>query len=169
MPDRRVAVFDIPLTQQVPDVNGVQLLGWGTEVNQILRQSSPPGLMDALIARHGRHPLYDSEHQADDGTQTMSYRIPSIYDMEQMRHTRDLLVAAVHQRTAIILDLMRMERYSELIGNNLGLGAETAHVLEVAAPKHDIGKNGIPDAIKIKEWPLTKPEDETMITHPRIC
>ena len=114
-PDRRVAIFDIPLTQQVPDVNGIQLLGWGTEVNQILRQSSPPGLMDELIARHGRHPLYDSEHEADDGTQTMSYRIPSIYDMDQMRHTRDLLVAAVHQRTAIILDLMRMERWDLLM------------------------------------------------------
>ncbi|ROZ69429.1 alkaline phosphatase family protein [Ramlibacter sp. WS9] len=114
-PDRRVAIFDIPLTQQVPDVNGVQLLGWGTEVNQILRQSSPPGLLAELIARHGRHPLYDSEHEADDGTQTMSYRIPSIYDMDQMRLTRDRLVAAVHQRTAIILDLMRMERWDLLM------------------------------------------------------
>jgi two-component system response regulator RpfG len=64
--------------------------------------------------------------------------------------------------------LMRMARYSALIGTNLGLGAETAHVLEVAAPMHDIGKIGIPDAILLKEGPLTKPEDETMRTHPRI-
>jgi two-component system response regulator RpfG len=64
--------------------------------------------------------------------------------------------------------LTRMARYSALIGTNLGLGAETAHVLEVAAPMHDIGKIGIPDAILLKEGPLTKPEDETMRTHPRI-
>ncbi len=114
-PHRRVAVFDIPLTQQVADVNGVQLLGWGTEGNQILRQSSPPELMAQLIARHGRHPLYDSRHQADDGSQTMSYRIPSLYDMEQMRLTRDRLVEGVHRRTAIILDLMRMERWDLLM------------------------------------------------------
>jgi two-component system response regulator RpfG len=64
--------------------------------------------------------------------------------------------------------LTRMARYSALIGTNLGLGVETAHVLEVAAPMHDIGKIGIPDAILLKDGPLTKPEDETMRTHPRI-
>ena len=64
--------------------------------------------------------------------------------------------------------LMRMARYSALIGTNLGLGAETAHVLEVAAPMHDIGKSGIPDAILLKDGPLSRGEDETMRTHPRI-
>ena len=64
--------------------------------------------------------------------------------------------------------LMRMARYSALIGTNLGLGAETAHVLEVAAPMHDIGTIGIPDAILLKDGPLSRGEDETMRTHPRI-
>ena len=64
--------------------------------------------------------------------------------------------------------LMRMARYSALIGTNLGLGAETAHVLEVAAPMHDIGKIGIPDAILLKDGPLSRAEDEVMRTHPRI-
>src|SRR5665213_1584188 len=64
--------------------------------------------------------------------------------------------------------LMRMAKYSALIGQHLGLGAETVHVLEVAAPMHDIGKIGIPDAVLLKEGPLDKPEEETMKTHPRI-
>ena len=64
--------------------------------------------------------------------------------------------------------LTRMARYSALTGTNLGLGAETAHVLEVAAPMHDIGKIGIPDAILLKEGPLSRAEDEVMRTHPRI-
>ena len=64
--------------------------------------------------------------------------------------------------------LMRMAKYSALIGQHLGLGAETVHVLEVAAPMHDIGKIGIPDAILLKDGPLTKPEGEVMKTHPRI-
>src|SRR5213083_556048 len=64
--------------------------------------------------------------------------------------------------------LTRMARYSHLIGSNLGLAPETVHVLEVAAPMHDIGKIGIPDAILLKEGPLTKPEEETMRNHPRI-
>jgi two-component system response regulator RpfG len=64
--------------------------------------------------------------------------------------------------------LMRMAKYSALIGQHLGLGAETVHVLEVAAPMHDIGKIGIPDAVLLKEGPLSKPEEDTMKAHPRI-
>jgi two-component system response regulator RpfG len=52
--------------------------------------------------------------------------------------------------------LMRMAKYSALIGAHLGLGNETVHVLEVAAPMHDIGKIGIPDSVLLKEGPLTK-------------
>ena len=64
--------------------------------------------------------------------------------------------------------LMRMAKYSALIGAHLGLGAETVHVLEVAAPMHDIGKIGIPDSVLLKEGPLTRDEIEVMKTHPRI-
>ncbi len=64
--------------------------------------------------------------------------------------------------------LMRMAKYSALIGQHLGLGAETVHVLEVAAPMHDIGKIGIPDAVLLKEGPLTPDEKDVMRTHPRI-
>jgi two-component system response regulator RpfG len=64
--------------------------------------------------------------------------------------------------------LVRMAKYSALIGQHLGLGAETVHVLEVAAPMHDIGKIGIPDAVLTKEGPLTQVEQDVMRTHPRI-
>ncbi|MDQ2963541.1 MAG: response regulator [Pseudomonadota bacterium] len=64
--------------------------------------------------------------------------------------------------------LARMAKYSALIGTNLGLAAETAHVLEFAAPMHDIGKIGIPDAILLKGGPLTAEEDRVMKNHPRI-
>jgi len=63
--------------------------------------------------------------------------------------------------------LMRMAKYSALIGAHLGLGSETVHVLEVAAPMHDIGKIGIPDSVLLKEGPLTRSEIEIMKTHPR--
>ena len=64
--------------------------------------------------------------------------------------------------------LSRMAKYSALVGHNLGLGAEMAHVIEVAAPMHDIGKIGIPDSVLIKEGPLTPAEQEIMRAHPRI-
>ncbi|HEY7904687.1 MAG TPA: HD domain-containing phosphohydrolase [Casimicrobiaceae bacterium] len=64
--------------------------------------------------------------------------------------------------------LLRMAKYSALIGQHLGLGGETVHVLEVAAPMHDIGKIGIPDSVLMKEGPLTTVETDTMKAHPRI-
>jgi two-component system response regulator RpfG len=64
--------------------------------------------------------------------------------------------------------LIRMARYSGLVGHNLGLGAEMVHVIEVAAPMHDIRKIGIPDSVLIKEGPLTPAEQEVMRAHPRI-
>lgn len=64
--------------------------------------------------------------------------------------------------------LTRMARYSGLIGLHMGLGAETVHLLEVAAPMHDIGKIGVPDYVLLKEGPLTPLETEVMRTHPRI-
>src|SRR5512141_1824181 len=64
--------------------------------------------------------------------------------------------------------LLRLGRYSALIGHNLGLGGDTVHVLEVAAPMHDIGKIGIPDSILLKSGPLSPAELEVMRAHPRI-
>jgi len=64
--------------------------------------------------------------------------------------------------------LTRMARYSGLIAQHMGLGAETVHVLQVAAPMHDIGKIGIPDSVLLKDGPLTKEETTTMRDHPRI-
>src|SRR2546430_5655685 len=58
--------------------------------------------------------------------------------------------------------LARMARYSALIGINLGLAAETVHVMQFAAPMHAIGKIGIPDAILLKSGPLTTEEDSVM-------
>src|SRR5437899_11531640 len=64
--------------------------------------------------------------------------------------------------------LIGVAKYSALVAHNLGLGAEMAHVIEVAAPMHDIGKIGIPDSVLIKEGPLSPAEQDIMRTHPRI-
>src|SRR5207237_7657381 len=96
----------------------------------------------------------------------------------------DKSVAEIHQRDLETLSklakagefrdrttgnhLTRMAKYSALIGTNLGLAAETVHVMQFAAPMHDIGKIGIPDSILLKHGPLTPEEDVVMKNHPRI-
>lgn len=104
--DLRVALFDLPLVGVTPGLPGIQLFGWGTEANQIQRESLPPDAMRAIIRRHGRHPLYDTLTMGEDGTERLSYRIPSVYDPARLETVQRQLVAAIRERTAIIRDLV---------------------------------------------------------------
>jgi two-component system response regulator RpfG len=64
--------------------------------------------------------------------------------------------------------IVRMAKYSRLIGEGLGLEEERCDLIEVAAPMHDIGKIGIPDHILQKPGKLTLDELRIMKTHPLI-
>lgn len=57
---------------------------------------------------------------------------------------------------------------SALVSMTLGLPFEEVRVLRRAAPLHDVGKIGIPDAILMKPGPLTSAEFEVMKTHTTI-
>jgi len=55
-----------------------------------------------------------------------------------------------------------------LVARSLGLEEERVKILRRAAPLHDVGKIGIPDAILMKPGPLTRAEYEVMKTHTTI-
>ncbi len=61
--------------------------------------------------------------------------------------------------------VVRVGRYSGLLARQLGLSDEVCELIEHAAPLHDIGKIGIPDAILLKEGKLTPEEFEIMQRH----
>jgi putative two-component system response regulator len=61
--------------------------------------------------------------------------------------------------------VIRVGQYSGLLARQLGLNEETVELIEHAAPLHDIGKIGIPDAILLKEGKLTPEEFEIMQRH----
>jgi len=64
--------------------------------------------------------------------------------------------------------VLRMARYSRLIAEALSLPRSVCEDIELAAPMHDIGKIGIPDAILLKDGPLNEREFDVMKTHTRI-
>lgn len=64
--------------------------------------------------------------------------------------------------------IWRMAAYSSLLARAAGWDKERADLLELAAPMHDTGKIGIPDAILKKPGPLTAEEWCVMRTHSRI-
>jgi putative two-component system response regulator len=59
----------------------------------------------------------------------------------------------------------RVASISALLGREAGLNEEEVDLLRRAAPLHDLGKIGIPDAILRKPGPLTAEEWEIMKTH----
>jgi putative two-component system response regulator len=62
--------------------------------------------------------------------------------------------------------VLRVGRYTRLIGQAMGLSEEVLDTLEHAALLHDIGKIGIPDSILLKPGRLTEDEFALMQKHP---
>ena len=92
------------------------------------------------------------------------------YEVEESRsETMSRLLAASEFRdTETGMHIKRMTEYAVAIGRQLGLPGRSLSLLRQGAPMHDIGKIGIPDAILLKNGPLTKDEFEVMKTHTRI-
>lgn len=62
----------------------------------------------------------------------------------------------------------RVAEYSKILALNFGLRPAEAEVLRLAAPLHDVGKVGIPDAVLNKPGKLTPDEYDVMKAHARI-
>jgi putative two-component system response regulator len=59
----------------------------------------------------------------------------------------------------------RIGDYARVITEHLGWSAEAADLLSEAAPMHDVGKIGVPDAVLLKEGPLTSDERDVLKHH----
>jgi PAS domain S-box-containing protein len=62
----------------------------------------------------------------------------------------------------------RMARVASFLGSQLGLDDERVHLLQLAAPMHDVGKIATPSEILRKPGPLTPEEHEEMKHHTTI-
>lgn len=79
-----------------------------------------------------------------------------------------LSMAAEYRDPDTARHLEQMSRYSHAVALGLGLTKERAEMLRFAAPMHDIGKLGVPDAILLKPGPLTPEERLEMQEHTTI-
>lgn len=59
----------------------------------------------------------------------------------------------------------RIGRFSEVVARRMGLPARTVEVIRNAAPLHDVGKVGIPDAVLLKPGALDSGELAVMRAH----
>lgn len=79
-----------------------------------------------------------------------------------------LAVAAEYKDPETGNHIRRIGEYSAHIARRLGMSRERVQMLELAAPLHDAGKLGIPEAILLKPGKLDRGEVEVMMTHPEI-
>ena len=97
----------------------------------------------------------------------------SLVRMDELRETRLQIVqrlgrAAEYKDNETGLHVIRMSHFSKLLALAAGHSPAWAEDLLNAAPMHDVGKIGIPDAVLRKPGPLDADEWATMRRHPEI-
>jgi putative two-component system response regulator len=97
----------------------------------------------------------------------------SLVRMEELRETRLQIVqrlgrAAEYKDNETGLHVIRMSHFAQLLALAAGCSPAWAEDLLNAAPMHDVGKIGIPDAVLRKPGPLDAAEWDTMRRHPEI-
>jgi len=97
----------------------------------------------------------------------------SLVQAEQLKQAHVDLVqrlgrAAEYKDTDTGEHIVRMSQYSKVLALALGMPEHQAELLRQAAPMHDVGKIGIPDAILLKPGRLTSEEFEHMKKHAAI-
>lgn len=91
---RRVAVFDIPVTALSANVNGLQLLGWGGHFPFTPSHSLPGDLYAETIARFGKNPVLHNDSGA-------------WWDATFFHWLRTAIKTSVQTRTAICQEFLR--------------------------------------------------------------
>ncbi|HEY3364304.1 MAG TPA: HD domain-containing phosphohydrolase [Symbiobacteriaceae bacterium] len=89
-------------------------------------------------------------------------------EQSQLEVVRRLALASEFRDDQTGLHTDRMSRLAARLAEAAGLSTTECDMILQAAPMHDVGKIGIPDAILLKPGPLTPDEWETMKTHVRI-
>ena len=97
----------------------------------------------------------------------------SLVRMDELRESRMQVIqrlgrAAEYKDNETGMHVIRMSHFARLLALAAGCDAQWADDLMHAAPMHDVGKIGIPDAILQKPGKLTSEEWAVMRTHPEV-
>ncbi len=89
-------------------------------------------------------------------------------ELTQLEIVRRLGRAAEYRDNETGYHIIRMSKFSQMLGLAAGMGQRDSELLLNASPMHDIGKIGIPDSILLKPGKLNSEEWEIMKTHAEI-
>jgi len=111
-----------------------------------------------------RHDITKLEHYKDDLQNQLEIAVKDIVDTQkEVVFTMGAIGETRSKETGF--HVKRVAEYSYILAILAGLDEESAELLKLASPMHDIGKVGIPDAILNKPGKLDFEEFEIMKTH----
>jgi PAS domain S-box-containing protein len=160
--DRRV--FDSGTTYEATDVRLV------AGVTRTFKTVKFP-LLDEdgeIIASGGISPDITAELEAANlREELLAVQAQAIDELELSRQeTVERLTRAIDRHDSSTGEhVNRMAAVAAMLGRELGLDAERADLLRLAAPMHDVGKIGTPDEILRKPGPLNAEERRVMENH----
>lgn len=140
-------------------------LGATDFVTKPIEASEVKARLANLLALRRNHLLL-AEHALSLGEQ-VRLATRTIHEREEELIIR-LARAAEYRDPETGAHITRMALYSRLIGEQLGWDEAQCDLIQRAAPMHDIGKMGIPDAILLKPGRLDPNEMSIMRQHPAI-
>jgi len=127
-----------------------------------------------LVYMQGRYTLNDIEHGLISTFSTnIAVAFDNIYLNQEIEEAQKEVIftlgEVVETRSRETgQHVKRVGAYSHLLALKYGLDEDAANLLRLAAPMHDVGKIGIPDAILNKPGKLTDAEFEVIKTHTTI-
>jgi response regulator RpfG family c-di-GMP phosphodiesterase len=165
----------VPLMTSDEEIRGI-LHGFGGEALPAQDRVELLGIVGQRICNELQMREYNQRLRAEVDERTMELKT-AIRDVAEanrklVQASEDtmnrLAMAATYRDVDTGSHIDRMSDYSAAISAELGWTLDQQELLRLAAPMHDVGKIGIPDAILLKPGQLTPEEWENMREHPAI-
>jgi putative two-component system response regulator len=141
----------------------------------IIKPFKPPYLIHSIEkGLNYKRLLQVEQHYKMELERTVALRTRELADaLTQMRsmsqETIERLTAAAELRDEDTgRHILRIGMFAKLVAEKMGMPDEFVEHIALASTMHDVGKIGIPDAILLKQGPLTPEEYETMKGHTTI-
>ena len=94
----RVAAFDVPQVRLTPQINGVQIGGWGAHSPQVPTASLPESLLEELLEKHGGSPALHNDYAV-------------CLNLQQTLAIEEKLRTGIARRVATCRDLLERENW----------------------------------------------------------
>jgi putative two-component system response regulator len=179
MPGRSGADLLPEIKQRYPDTEVIMLTALG-ETNLAIQMFTRGAYSYLIKPVHGEDVVFQVK-KALERRQLLLEKRQYTKDLENKVRQQTAAIRRAHEETILRLvsasryrdeetgaHIKRTGLYSELCAEVLGWPADRREDIRMAAPMHDVGKIGIPDAILQKPGKLTAAEFEIMKTHTLI-